>query len=71
MHSLHHAQSSAVKTAENPSITPAAVEFRQVDKFFGPHHVIHKVDFRVTSGQVHVDTLDQSTRNSQRRRDIH
>jgi polar amino acid transport system ATP-binding protein len=52
MHSLHHAQSSAVKTAENPSITPAAVEFRQVDKFFGPHHVIHKVDFRVTSGEV-------------------
>jgi len=36
--------SSAVKTA--------AVEFRQVSKFFGPHEVIRNVDLRVNSGEV-------------------
>ncbi|CAM3995368.1 amino acid ABC transporter ATP-binding protein [Rahnella victoriana] len=30
----------------------AAVEFRQVSKFFGPHEVIRNVDLRVNSGEV-------------------
>ncbi|MEA9392033.1 amino acid ABC transporter ATP-binding protein [Acerihabitans sp. TG2] len=30
----------------------AAVEFRQVDKSFGPHQVIHQVDFSVAHGEV-------------------
>ncbi len=43
--------SPAVQTAD-VSLLPAAVEFRQVDKFFGQHHVIRAVNLRVNRGEV-------------------
>ncbi|WP_413734141.1 amino acid ABC transporter ATP-binding protein [Sodalis sp. RH21] len=52
MHFQHHnSDVSATPVADNTAISPA-VEFRQVDKYFGPHHVIRQVDFSVARGEV-------------------
>ncbi|WP_413722461.1 amino acid ABC transporter ATP-binding protein [Sodalis sp. RH24] len=46
-------QPSAAPVADTPAPHAIpAVEFRQVDKFFGPHYVIRQVDFSVGRGEV-------------------
>ncbi|HEY0208236.1 amino acid ABC transporter ATP-binding protein [Acerihabitans sp.] len=46
-------QASAAPAADSPAPPfPPAVEFRQADKYFGPHQVIHQVDFLVGRGEV-------------------
>ena len=48
----HHKPLSAADAADISAPSSAAVEFRRVDKYFGPHQVIHNVDFSVASGEV-------------------
>src|SRR5476649_431649 len=53
MHFQHHNSGHPTASAvDGAAFAPAAVELRQVDKSFGPHQVIHQVDFSVARGEV-------------------